>query len=45
MPVLYDIDYSELKQYNTALSQINNNMNQIARKTNTYDMSTKEDIS
>ena len=41
---VYDIDYSELKQYNTALSQINNNMNQIARKANTYDMATKEDI-
>ena len=37
-------DYSELKQYNTALSQINNNMNQIARKANTYDLATKEDI-
>ena len=41
---VYDIDYSELKQYNTALSQINNNMNQIARKANTYDLATKEDI-
>ena len=41
---VYDIDYSELKQYNTALSQINNNMNQIARKANTYDMAAKEDI-
>ena len=41
---VYDIDYSELKQYNTALSQINNNMNQIARKANTYDMATKQDI-
>jgi len=41
---VYDIDYSELKQYNTALSQINNNMNQIARKANTYDIATNEDI-
>ena len=41
---VYDIDYSELKEYNKALSQINNNINQIARKANTYDMATKEDI-
>lgn len=41
---VYDIDYSELKEYNRALSQINNNINQIARKANTYDMATKEDI-
>jgi len=41
---VYDIDYSELKQYNKALSQINNNINQIARKANTYDIATKEDI-
>ncbi len=41
---VYDIDYSELKQYNKALSQINNNINQIARKTNTYDIATRDDI-
>lgn len=41
---VYDIDYSELKQYNNALSQINNNINQIARKANTYDTATREDI-
>lgn len=41
---VYDIDYSELKEYNKALSQINNNINQIARKANTYDIATKEDI-
>lgn len=41
---VYDIDYSELKEYNKALSQINNNINQIARKANTYDMATREDI-
>jgi len=41
---VYDIDYSELKQYNKALSQINNNINQIARKANTYDMATNDDI-
>lgn len=41
---VYDIDYSELKKFNTALSQINNNLNQLAKKANTYDVATKEDI-
>ena len=41
---VFDIDYSELKEYNKALSQINNNINQIARKANTYDLATREDI-
>jgi len=41
---VYDIDYSELKKFNTALSQINNNLNQLAKKANTYDVATKDDI-
>ena len=41
---VYEIDYSELKQYNRALSQINNNINQIARKANTFDVATADDI-
>ena len=41
---VYEIDYSELKQYNRALSQINNNINQIARMANTFDVATADDI-
>ncbi len=41
---VYDIDYSELKQYTAAISKIGNNINQIARKVNTYDIATAEDI-
>lgn len=31
---IYDIDYSELREYNTALARIGNNLNQIARRAN-----------
>ncbi len=30
----YDIDYSELKEYNTALARIGNNLNQITKRAN-----------
>lgn len=31
---IYDIDYSELREYNTALARIGNNLNQIAKRAN-----------
>lgn len=31
---VYDIDYSELQEYNAALSKIGNNLNQIAKRMN-----------
>ena len=41
---VYDIDYSELKEYTTALSKIGNNINQIARKVNTNNAADSADI-
>ena len=31
---VYDIDYSELREYNSALAKIGNNLNQIAKRMN-----------
>ncbi len=31
---VYDIDYSDLREYNTTLSKISNNLNQIAKRMN-----------
>jgi len=31
---VYDIDYSDLQEYNTTLSKISNNLNQIAKRMN-----------
>lgn len=31
---VYDIDYSELREYNVALGRIGNNLNQIAKRMN-----------
>ncbi len=31
---VYDLDYSELREYNTTLGRINNNLNQIAKRMN-----------
>ena len=31
---VYDIDYSDLREYNTMLSKISNNLNQIAKRMN-----------
>ena len=31
---VYDIDYSELQEYNAALARIGNNLNQIAKRMN-----------
>lgn len=32
---VYDVDYSELREYNAALAKIGNNLNQIAKRMNT----------
>jgi len=34
---VYDIDYSELREYNAALGRIGNNLNQIAKRMNATD--------
>ena len=41
---VYDIDYSDLREYNTALSKIGTNLNQIAKKVNTNNYATASDI-
>ena len=43
---VYNIDYSELREYNSALAKIGNNLNQIAKRMNAtgnvYDADVKE---
>lgn len=43
---VYDIDYSQLQEYNTLLSRISNNLNQIAKRMNAtghvYDTDVKQ---
>ena len=43
---VYDIDYSELQKYNSALAKIGNNLNQIAKRmnatSNIYEADVKE---
>ena len=43
---VYDIDYSQLQEYNTLLSRISNNLNQIAKRMNAtghvYDADVKQ---
>jgi len=41
---VYDIDYSDLRDYNTALSKIGTNLNQLAKKANMNDAATASDI-
>lgn len=41
---VYDIDYSELKDYNYQLSQIGKNINQIARKVDINNAADSSDI-
>jgi hypothetical protein len=41
---VYDIDYTDLREYNTALSRIGNNLNQIARRVNSNGDATAADI-
>ena len=41
---VYDIDYADLREYNTELSRIGNNLNQIAKKVNMNGEATPSDI-
>ena len=41
---VYDVDYSDLREYNTLLSKIGNNLNQITKRTNTTGHLYEEDI-
>ena len=41
---VYDIDYSELREYNAALGRIGNNLNQIAKRMNATDNVYKSDV-
>ncbi len=41
---VYDIDYSELQEYNAALAKIGNNLNQIARRMNATGNVYKADV-
>ena len=41
---VYDVDYSDLREYNTLLSKIGNNLNQITKQANTTGHLYEEDI-
>lgn len=41
---VYDIDYSQLREYNAALGRIGNNLNQIAKRMNATDNVYKSDV-
>ena len=41
---VYDIDYSELREYNSALAKIGNNLNQIAKRMNATGNVYKADV-
>ncbi len=41
---VYDIDYSELQEYNAALARIGNNLNQIAKRMNATGNVYKADV-
>ena len=41
---VYDIDYSELREYNAALAKIGNNLNQIAKRMNATGNVYKADV-
>jgi hypothetical protein len=41
---VYDVDYSDLREYNTLLSKIGNNLNQITKRANTTGHLYDEDI-
>lgn len=41
---VYDVDYKDLREYNTQLSHIGNNLNQIAKKANESGQATNSDI-
>ena len=41
---VFDVDYSELQEYNSALAKIGNNLNQIAKRMNTTGNVYKADV-
>ena len=41
---VYDVDYSELREYNSTLAKIGNNLNQIAKRMNTTGNVYKADV-
>ena len=41
---VYEIDYEQLREYNTNLSRISNSLNQIAKRINTTDRIYEEDF-
>lgn len=41
---VYDVDYSELREYNSALAKIGNNLNQIAKRMNVTGNVYKADV-
>lgn len=41
---VYDVDYSELREYNSALAKIGNNLNQIAKRMNATGNVYKADV-
>ena len=41
---VYDVDYSELREYNSALARIGNNLNQIAKRMNATENIYKSDV-
>ena len=41
---VYDVDYSDLRDYNTQLSRIGNNLNQIAKRANESGQTSNSDL-
>lgn len=41
---VYDVDYSDLRDYNTQLSRIGNNLNQLAKKANESGLVSNSDL-
>ncbi len=41
---VYDVDYSELREYNNQLAKIGNNLNQIAKRANTSGEASNQDL-
>lgn len=41
---VFDVDYSDLREYNAALGRIGNNLNQIAHRANINGLATNKDL-
>ncbi|MDO5156642.1 MAG: MobC family plasmid mobilization relaxosome protein [Eubacteriales bacterium] len=41
---VFDVDYSELREYNSQLAHIGNNLNQIAKRANENGLATNSDL-